>query len=92
MAQQRLHAVVRGQVQMVGFRAYTQRCAVQRGVVGYVRNTSDGAVEVVAEGERERLEGLLADLRRGPDGALVEQVDCDWQPPSGQFRSFRITY
>ncbi|TMG57453.1 MAG: acylphosphatase, partial [Chloroflexi bacterium] len=55
---ERLHAVVRGDVQGVGFRYYVQRKARQLGLPGWVRNNDDGSVELVAEGERDALEQL----------------------------------
>jgi acylphosphatase len=67
MAEQkvRMRAIVKGIVQGVGFRYFTVYQA-QRigGITGYVRNLRDGSVEVVAEGEREKLEQLLAQLRK----------------------------
>jgi acylphosphatase len=90
MAQPRLHAIIRGRVQMVGFRAFVQRRALELGLAGYARNTPEGMVEVVAEGPRERLEPLLADLHRGPPAARVDGVDARWEQGDGTFRSFRI--
>ena len=92
MADQRLHATVRGRVQMVGFRAFTQRRAVVLGLKGYVRNAFDETVEVVAEGPHQQLETLLGDLRRGPSGAYVTAVDTEWNDATGEFQSFRVTY
>jgi len=91
MGNQQLHAIVRGIVQMVGFRAFVEGRAARLGLVGYVRNTPDGSVEVVAEGPPERLHVLLADLRRGPPGAAeVEAVDFWWSEATGKFRFFRV--
>ncbi len=58
----RLRAIVRGQVQGVGFRMWAQRRARMLGISGYVRNLADGSVEVVGEGPRETLEQFLAVL------------------------------
>ena len=77
---------------MVGFRAFAQRRATALGLTGYARNRSDGAVEVVAEGPRERLEELLAELRRGPSAARVDGVDHRWGEADGRFKSFHIGY
>jgi acylphosphatase len=74
----RLHAIVRGRVQGVGFRATTQHEARRRGLSGWVRNLSDGSVEVDAEGERTHLESFLAFLHRGPLGAHVDAVESEW--------------
>lgn len=92
MSNKRLEALVRGRVQAVGFRAFAQARAVRLGLVGYVRNTPSGDVEVVAEGPEQRLQALLEDLRRGPRGARVESVDYRWREAAGESGSFRISY
>jgi len=91
MANQRLNATVRGRVHMVGFRFFVQDRATELGLVGWVRNTEDGRVQVLAEGPRGRLETLLEDVRRGPPAARVEGVDYRWDEASGEFQWFRIT-
>ncbi len=88
----RLEAIVHGIVQGVNFRYYTRREAAQLGVVGYVRNRWDGTVEVVAEGDREKLEQLLRWLHRGPRSAVVEKVDVRWTEPMGKFTRFEVRY
>ncbi len=90
--EQRLTAIVTGLVQGVNFRAFTQRRASALGVVGYVRNRADGAVEIVAEGSRELLERLLDWARRGPPMAQVENVDAQWSATTGEFARFEIRY
>lgn len=86
----RLHAIVKGYVQGVGFRYYVLDAAVALGVNGWVRNLWNGDVEVVAEGEHEALEKLLAILRRGPRAAHVSGVDIDWGEFAGEFSSFHV--
>lgn len=81
--QARLHAIVRGRVQGVGFRATTQHEARKRGLSGWVRNLVDGDVEVDAEGDRTHLEAFLAFLHRGPRGAHVDGVDVQWSAAAG---------
>jgi acylphosphatase len=73
-----LFATVRGYVQGVGFRAFVRRRALALGLDGYVRNTWDGDVEVLAVGPRGDLESLLEDLRRGPSESEVSSVDAAW--------------
>jgi acylphosphatase len=72
----RRHVIIRGRVQGVGFRAWTEYTAVQRGLVGWVRNRRDGSVEAVFIGEAIAVEAMLADCRRGPASACVDQVDA----------------
>ena len=86
----RLHAIVEGTVQGVGFRYFVQDTANLLGLSGWVRNRWDGTVEVLAEGERSRLEQLLAALRRGPRSAQVMGVDFTWQEYHGEFTGFRV--
>ncbi|HEY4688505.1 MAG TPA: acylphosphatase [Anaerolineae bacterium] len=87
-----LHAIIHGQVQGVNFRYYTRLQAQTLDVTGWVRNLGDGTVEVMAEGSRAALEGLLDFLQRGPSHAEVVRVDVEWQKPGGRFSDFRITY
>jgi len=79
----RLHAVVRGHVQGVGFRYTTQAEAKKLGLGGWVRNLHDGSVEVDAEGDRPQLELFLAFLHRGPLGAHVAAVEAEWAAAQG---------
>ncbi len=88
----RLHAIVHGRVQGVGFRAATQRAAVTRRLTGWVRNRWDGTVEVVAEGPREDVRALERFLQRGPSAAEVSHVEAQYSAATGEFHSFNIRY
>ena len=88
----RLHAIVRGRVQGVSFRYYTQRRATELGLTGYVRNQWDGTVEVVAEGARSEVDALVAFLHVGPRSAFVTQVDARWPVPTGEYQRFEVRY
>jgi acylphosphatase len=90
--QQQLHAIVRGLVQGVNFRAGTVARARQLRLAGWVRNRDDGSVEVLAEGPRPALEQLLAFLRRGPVGARVTEVQPTWQPAGQGLRGFEVRW
>ncbi len=92
MALARFHAVVSGDVQGVGYRAYVQYHASRLGVSGYARNEWDGSVQVIAEGDRETLESIIEKLRKGPRGATVNRVDVIWSEPTGEFRYFAVRY
>jgi len=89
---ERLHAVVDGLVQGVGFRAFVTDQAYELGIVGWVRNTYGGQVEVLAEGPREALLMLANALREGPPISQVTQITTEWQPATGEFDHFRVTY
>ncbi len=88
----RLHGIVSGSVQGVNFRTFTLKRATELGLDGYVRNLPDGSVEFVAEGPRDALERLLDAVHIGPWMAVVENVDSQWQLPTGEFRRFEIRY
>ena len=88
----RLRAVVRGYVQGVGYRDYASREAMKLGLCGYVRNASDGSVELEAEGDRGRLQEWLNLLRRGPSLADVENVEAVWDADQGEFKEWRLRW
>jgi acylphosphatase len=86
----RLHAVVRGSVQGVGFRATTFDEARRLGLAGWVRNRVDGTVEVLAEGTEAKLNLFLAYLRHGPRGAHVVGLVADWSEEQGAPIPFQV--
>jgi acylphosphatase len=87
-----LLAVVSGRVQGVFFRAFVLNICEALGLTGYVRNLDDGTVEVVAEGSRSQLEGLLGKLKQGPRSARVDAVTTVWSGYTGKFSGFSITF
>lgn len=91
-ARRRIHFFVTGRVQAVGFRDHTRRAASALAVTGWVRNLKDGRVEGVAEGSPAAIDKLLAQVRRGPPGARVEEVQVADEKPTGQFRFFTIQF
>jgi acylphosphatase len=86
----RLHALVHGRVQGVGYRATTLDEARRLGLAGWVRNRFDGSVEVLAEGTAAKLALLVAFLRRGPLGAHVTSVAEDWVEAEGAPMPFQV--
>jgi len=91
MALKQLHLVVRGRVQGVYFRASTQREARRLGLTGWVKNRSDGSVEVLAEGEETSIRELYSWAQKGPSAARVDRVDTRWRSFTGEFSDFRVT-
>ena len=87
---ERLEATVTGRVQGVGYRYFVLREADALDLVGWVANESDGSVRLVAEGPRDRLDALLASLRKGPPGALVDHVSEAWMAAVGRFDGFGV--
>ena len=90
MAVVRKRVVVHGRVQGVFFRDATRRLAQQNGVAGWVRNTWDGTVEAVFEGEPDAVDALVAFVHEGPRGAAVERVEVEDEAPEG-LRGFSVT-
>jgi acylphosphatase len=93
MRVKRLHATVSGRVQGVGFREYVRYEATSRGLTGFVRNCEDGrSVEVVAEGDEQRLAELAEALHGGPRFARVERVDAEMSEGTLAFGRFSIEF
>jgi acylphosphatase len=88
--EKQVRILVSGRVQGVSFRYYTQRTAAALGLRGYVHNLDNGDVEIVAEGEADRLERLAAWARVGPPLAHIETADVTYSEPSGAFHGFFV--
>jgi acylphosphatase len=69
------HVVIRGRVQGVGYRAWTEYTALERGLAGWVRNRRDGSVEAVFSGPAETVADMVDACRHGPRGARIDAVD-----------------
>ena len=92
-ARVRAHLFVAGRVQGVAYRAYTQRQARRLGLVGWVRNVSDGRVELVAEGSRADVEALIAWCHEGSPFARVDRVDVAWDDDAtSTLKGFEVTH
>ncbi len=92
MAKARLHVYIEGRVQGVFFRASTMEESCSLGLSGWVKNCSDGRVEAVFEGERDNVEQVLEWCHKGPPGAMVRNVEVNWEDTTGEFDSFSIEY
>jgi acylphosphatase len=87
-----LHFLIQGRVQGVGFRWFVHREASELDLRGWVRNTEEGDVEVVAAGEVADLDELRSSLKRGPRGSRVDRlVEHPLNDSEGEnLSSFRI--
>jgi len=83
MARIRRRVTAHGQVQGVFFRDSTRQEAERRGVAGSVRNTGEGTVEAVFEGDEAAVDALVEFCRSGPGSADVERVDVEEEEPEG---------
>ncbi len=77
--QSRVHIIVEGLVQGVGFRWFVARRAQALGLRGYVNNMYDGNVEIEAEGDRSLLEELIGQVKIGPRSAHVTDIHLEWK-------------
>jgi acylphosphatase len=88
-----LKARVYGHVQGVCFRNFVQCEALELGLHGYVWNLGSGnAIEVKAEGNRNKLESLIDKLKTGPPGAVVNYLEITWSTKLSHFHEFSIKY
>lgn len=79
----RVHCIIHGAVQGVGFRYHAQRCARELSLNGWVRNLRRGQVETEVEGPRPALESYLEQMREGPGFSRVERVEETWEGEEG---------
>lgn len=84
--------LISGKVQGVWYRATTKEKAEELGVKGWVRNTSDGKVEAVFEGDQNNIEEMIKWCKKGPDFANVIDVDVNPEKLSEEFEGFNIRY
>lgn len=86
----RLHTIADGRVQGVGYRAYVIAHARELQLSGWVRNLASDQVEVVAEGEDVALYHLEMLLEKGPPLSRVDNVQTEYEPPTGEFTNFHV--
>ncbi len=77
---------------MVVYRFSAVSSAAEHGLVGWVRNTRDGHVEIVAEGPAEGMEAFIKWCWIWSRAALVEDVRVEWREPTGKFTRFDVRY
>jgi acylphosphatase len=84
------HVFISGTVQGVGYRYFVKSCAQKLGLTGYVLNTEDGGVEAVFQGEKEKIEDMIALCRKGPMLSEVKQIGFEWVESDERFPEFNI--
>ncbi len=87
-----MHAIVKGQVQGVGFRAMTRYYATGLGITGSVRNLVDGAVEIYAHGSKQRLEELVKKLQEEAFPGQIEEASIEFFPIETPHEDFKIIH
>ena len=88
MEKEEVRCLVSGKVQGVFFRNFVLKHARHLALVGYVKNTSNFKVEVVAQGYEDKLKKLIEYLHKGPFLSHVSHVDVEWRAPSADLNSF----
>ncbi len=87
-----IEVLIEGRVQGVGYRAFAQRRAQDRGLTGYAVNLHGGRVKIRVEGHRESLDAFVRDLEIGPPLAQVAKLSVTQLPYTGQYRDFAIRF
>ncbi len=90
MGVDRLHVIIQGRVQGVGFRYATYYKAHELKLTGWVRNRLDDSVEAEFEGSRDVLERMLEWCREGPPASYVRHVEVDWDSGEPRYREFTV--
>ena len=88
----RKHIVIHGRVQGVGFRYFAREQAHRMGVSGWVRNLSDGTVEIEAQADEDPLEGFLTVVSHGPAMATVQDLDIEEMPEEKGHPEFGVRF
>ncbi|HSA84236.1 MAG TPA: acylphosphatase [Patescibacteria group bacterium] len=88
---QQAHVFISGTVQGVGYRYFVRSNAKKLGLTGWVRNSEDGGVEVVLQGEKETIEKMIALCHKGPFLAEVEHIGFEWEKLETPLTEFVIS-
>ena len=86
----RAKALISGRVQGVGFRSFAYRYANAFELTGWVKNLHDGRVEVVVEGDKNKVSQYVRLLETGSPWSRVDNICIQWQPYTGDLSSFRV--
>jgi len=86
----KIKVLVSGTVQGVNFRWATYYKALETGVAGWVRNTPDGKVEAVFQGDENQIQSMLDYVKQGPPAAIVSGVQTEELPVDDSLTSFEV--
>lgn len=86
-----VHLIIQGKVQGVFYRVSAKKTAASLSIIGWVRNTQEGHVEIIAQGEEEQLQQFINWCKRGPSTAQVENVITE-QAEEQPFKEFKILH
>jgi len=88
--QRRVHLIISGAVQGVGFRMFIDRKAKELKLSGWVRNRIDGSVEIEAQGQETAIEELLRQVKKGPSRSIVTSIRKEEKEPDPDLDRFRV--
>ena len=88
----RAHIFYSGRVQGVGFRYTAEAIAQRLGLLGWVKNLSDGRVELVCEAAKEKIERFLSEIQTSSMGHFIMKTDCLWETATNEFNDFRVEF
>jgi len=88
----RVRVIISGEVQGIYFRANIKENAIMLDLNGYVRNTSDGSVEAVFEGEESDIEEMIEFCKEGPRRAKILDVDVQEEEYKKEFDNFEVRF
>lgn len=83
---------IHGKVQGVGYRFFATRIARRLGLKGYIQNLRDGSVEAVVEGEPDKINEWIEELREGPRYAEVSKIDQERRDFQGKYGDFDVKF
>ncbi len=86
----KIHLLISGSVQGVFYRVNSKNKADEFGLTGWVRNISNGRVEIVAEGEEKNLKNMINWCNNGSNNAIISEIKVKWEKYSGKFDKFEI--
>ena len=81
---------VTGNIQRVVSRYFVQNWAEDFGLGGWVKNKSDGSVNMQLEGRKDNVEKLLTELKEGTENVVIENIKVDWLSFENKFRNFKV--
>lgn len=87
---QEIHIFISGSVQGVGFRALVKRHAMLHNIKGYVRNLSDGRVEICAQGLGDQINQFIQTIRSNPGAGCISDIETKHSPQQGFYSSFEV--
>lgn len=90
MVKKAVKFTVSGTVQGIFFRNFCKDSADSLGLRGYVRNLDSGEVEVLVEGDKDKIEEMYKKLKQGPAHAQIREVKPEEKKWTGEFADFKV--